>query len=67
MFEPLLHAFVAILNVLVGLIGRRVYLCDLCTAKTPTSGLSLLETLLPTDLKSHHFWIGSPAFTMGET
>jgi len=38
-FEPLLHAFVAILNVLVGLIGRRVYLCDLCTAKTPTRTL----------------------------
>src|SRR5580700_5806664 len=38
-FEPLLHAFVAILNVLVGLIGRRVCLCDLCTAKTPTRTL----------------------------
>jgi hypothetical protein len=38
-FEPLLHAFVAILNVLFGLIGRRVYLCDLSTAKTPTRTL----------------------------
>src|SRR5580658_3492898 len=38
-FEPLLHAFVAILNVLVGLIGQSVHLCDLCTAKTPTKTL----------------------------
>jgi hypothetical protein len=38
-FEPLLHAFVAILNVLFGLIGRRVYLCDLSTANTPTRTL----------------------------
>jgi len=28
-FEPLLHAFVAILNVLVGLIGRTCAICAL--------------------------------------